>query len=173
MEIIAYMLTWTTYGSWLQGDRRGWVKDGRVCRANSALEHSNRERMKASPVVLTKSQRISAAGAIMDEATKLKQQIHALAVCDNHVHLVVQSIDLSIGRVVSHYKNAVRLVLQEEGFHGKLWTKGFDKRYCVKDNEIIAKIGYVKNHKRTDAEIIVSPPIHSAGSGNMHKLRKE
>ncbi len=25
-EPIAYFLTWTTYGSWLPGDSRGWVK---------------------------------------------------------------------------------------------------------------------------------------------------
>ena len=26
--MIAYMLTWTTYGTWLQGDERGYGKDG-------------------------------------------------------------------------------------------------------------------------------------------------
>ena len=25
-EPIAYFLTWTTYGSWLPGDQRGWVQ---------------------------------------------------------------------------------------------------------------------------------------------------
>jgi hypothetical protein len=27
-KIIGYMVTWTTYGSWLPGDERGYVKDG-------------------------------------------------------------------------------------------------------------------------------------------------
>jgi hypothetical protein len=25
-EPLAYFLTWTTYGSWLPGDERGWVE---------------------------------------------------------------------------------------------------------------------------------------------------
>ncbi len=35
--MIGYMLTWTTYGSWLQGDERGWRKDG-VAMAEKADE---------------------------------------------------------------------------------------------------------------------------------------
>jgi len=31
-EIIGCMITWTTYGSWLQGDKRGYVKDGKILR---------------------------------------------------------------------------------------------------------------------------------------------
>ncbi len=27
-SMIGYMLTWTTYGTWLRGDKRGYVKDG-------------------------------------------------------------------------------------------------------------------------------------------------
>ncbi len=27
---VGYMLTWTTYGSWLQGDVRGYVKNSRI-----------------------------------------------------------------------------------------------------------------------------------------------
>ena len=27
-EPIAYLITWTTYGTWLSGDERGWVKRG-------------------------------------------------------------------------------------------------------------------------------------------------
>jgi len=27
-RLFGYMLTWTTYGTWVQGDRRGFVKDG-------------------------------------------------------------------------------------------------------------------------------------------------
>jgi REP element-mobilizing transposase RayT len=109
--------------------------------------------MKHDPVTLTKVQRRSATRAVMDEATKLGQTLFAVAVCDNHVHLVVQSIDLPIGRVASHYKNAIRLTLQGQGFRGKLWTRGFDKRYCMKDEELVARVAYVRNHKNTDAEI--------------------
>jgi len=29
-KLVGYMVTWTTYGSWLQGDKRGFVKDGKI-----------------------------------------------------------------------------------------------------------------------------------------------
>ena len=36
--MIAYMVTWTTYGSWLQGDKRGYVKDGQILGGNYNLK---------------------------------------------------------------------------------------------------------------------------------------
>jgi REP element-mobilizing transposase RayT len=161
--VIAYMLTWTTYGTWLQGDRRGWMKNATIYSPNHSLEKVNRKRMKAKQVTLTKEQRMWSAQAIVTKAAQLKQKIFALAVCDNHIHLVLQNINLPIGRVVSHYKHAVRLALQRKGFNGKLWTGGFDKRYCMNDKELDGKVSYIQTHKNIDAEIIVSLPIHSAG----------
>jgi hypothetical protein len=160
MGVIAYMLTWTTYGTWVQGDRRGWVRDGTVCRANPALEDANRRQMKNKPVTLTKVQRMSARRAIVEEATKLNQRMFALVVCNNHVHIVAQNIDLPIGQVASHYKNAVRLTLQGEGFQGKLWTRGFDKRYCMNKEELAEKVAYVRNHRNADAEIRIAQKAH-------------
>ena len=32
-EPLAYYLTWTTYGTWLPGDERGWVWRGKVSAA--------------------------------------------------------------------------------------------------------------------------------------------
>jgi len=30
MPTLAIMVTSTTYGTWLRGDKRGWVDDGRI-----------------------------------------------------------------------------------------------------------------------------------------------
>ena len=148
------MLTWTAYGTWLQGDRRGYVKDGAILEPNAELEAINRQQMKFGTVELAKAQRISAAEAIINEAKELNQKIFALAVCNNHTHLVVKNIDMPIGQVVSHYKNAARLAIKKLGFNGKLWTQGFDKRYCMDEKELAVKIAYVHKHKNTNAEVI-------------------
>jgi REP element-mobilizing transposase RayT len=103
--------------------------------------------MKSARTTLTKEQRLFAAQAVKKEANTLNQKIFALAVCNNHIHLVAQNINLPIGQVVSHYKHAVRLALQEKGFEGKLWTQGFDKRYCMNNRELDARIVYVRKHK--------------------------
>ena len=43
--LIGYMLTWTTYGSWLQGDKRGYVKNGEILGSNPELYKSNQDNM--------------------------------------------------------------------------------------------------------------------------------
>ena len=43
-EIVGYMLTWTTYGTWLQGDARGYVKNGKILSENKGLEKANRKK---------------------------------------------------------------------------------------------------------------------------------
>jgi hypothetical protein len=45
-ELIGYMVTWTTYGSWLQGDKRGYVKNGTILPANDKLKSANRKQQK-------------------------------------------------------------------------------------------------------------------------------
>jgi len=43
---IATMLTMTTYGTWLRGDKRGWVEDGIIFPPDPVLEIADRARMK-------------------------------------------------------------------------------------------------------------------------------
>jgi hypothetical protein len=38
-----FMITWTTYGTWLQGDERGYVKSGRILPADETLKQTNEQ----------------------------------------------------------------------------------------------------------------------------------
>ena len=40
-KTLGYMVTWTTYGTWLQGDERGYVKNGKILSENPALKKVN------------------------------------------------------------------------------------------------------------------------------------
>jgi len=150
------MLTWTTYGSWLQGDRRGYVKDGEILLANKALNAANRAVMASPEVSLTAVQRRIAEDALRKEAETLGQELLAVAVGNNHVHVVVTANGLEPGNSVSHYKNAARLTLQSDGFRGRLWTRGFSKRYCFDEHGLHAMIEYVNAHNK-------SPQVHPGG----------
>jgi REP element-mobilizing transposase RayT len=145
-KVLGYMLTWTTYGSWLQGDRRGYVKDGKILDAAPALENSNRDNLNSPPVSLNSEQRNLVKVAVHNEAEKLHQKILAFTVRKSHVHLVVDCNFLSASSAVSHYKNAARLLLQSNGFIGKLWTRGYSVRYCFDDAQLSAVINYVNKH---------------------------
>jgi len=140
------MLTWTTYGSWLQGDNRGYVKDGKILEKNEALQKVNMKKLKIGPVELSCQERQIVREAILNKAESLEQKIYALAVCQNHVHIVAQRISESIEMVVSRYKNAARLALRANGFIGRVWTRGFDKRFCFNQQDLKTRIEYVQTH---------------------------
>lgn len=158
---IAYMLTWTTYGSWLQGDRRGYVKDGMILPANEALHRANRASMSGPAVNLPARQRRIVEGALHEEGGALGQEVYAVTVGRAHVHLVVASGDLDAGKAVSHYKNAARLAVQGEGFTGRLWTLGYSKRYCFDEQQLHAMIEYVNRHNSTES-LQVHPGVNNA-----------
>ena len=143
---VGYMLTWTTYGSWLQGEDKGWVKDGQIQGGNVNLKAINKRALVKDPVVLTEKQQQIVREAILKSASKLKHKIHSIAVCSNHVHIVGGYIDIPIGKIVANYKAAGRKALNECGFIGRLWTSGYDKRYCFDEQKLQALTEYVKEH---------------------------
>jgi REP element-mobilizing transposase RayT len=90
MSAIAYHLVWTTYGTWLHGEVRGWVEKNRhvIRPPDSKREALARGRMAEQSIVLSSEER-----AIVDDTIHRHCQIrnwclHALNVRSNHVHLV-------------------------------------------------------------------------------------
>jgi len=157
---IAYMLTWTTYGSWLQGDERGYVKNGAIMPENKALNRANRMVMTSPQVSLTPRQRQIVENELHKEADTLGQEIYAISVGKNHIHLVISANGLDAGKSASHYKNAARLAIQGDGFYGRLWTRGFSKRYCFDRSQLNALIEYVHGHKTRKSK---SPQVYPGG----------
>jgi REP element-mobilizing transposase RayT len=147
-KTLGYMVTWTTYGTWLQGDERGYVRDGKICGRNPGLEQRNKEKQTGNTIKLTNKQKNIVRKAIPEEAHKLGQILHSIAVCTNHVHMVVSYISDGIERSVKHYKNASLAALRKDGFVGRVWTRGYDKRYCFDEKSLKNRIDYVERHKR-------------------------
>jgi REP element-mobilizing transposase RayT len=142
------MITWTTYGSWLQGDKRGYVKNGKILRKDDSLLQSNLKRLKNSPARLSTEHCKIVRHAIINKAKEINSKTHAIAVCSNYVHVVTERTNQSIEKVVSCYKNAARLALRSNGFNGRIWTRGFDKRFCFTQKELESRIQYVNGHKK-------------------------
>jgi len=127
-KTLGYMITWTTYGTWLQGDERGYVKNGKIYPANESLKQTNKQLQLQDEIRLSKIQQQIVREAIIKEAQKQGQQIFALSVNSTHVHIVAENISQPISKIVAYYKKAARLALKSIGHKGKFWTKGYDKR---------------------------------------------
>ena len=147
-KTLGYMITLTTYGTWLQGDKRGYVKNGITYLPNESLENSNKQNLTKKPVRLSKIHREIVAKAIFEKANQLNQKIYALSVRSKHVHIVVGYIAQPIGSIVTHYKNSSQVALRKAGLSGRIWTKGFDKRYCFDEKTLKKRIYYVKSHNK-------------------------
>ena len=99
-------------------------------------------------VKLSKPQREIVREAITKQAEMLKQRIYALAIKSNHIHLVVEYTPQPIEKIVAYYKNAARQALKTVGCDGKIWTAGYDKRYCFDKETLERKIRYVQKHNK-------------------------
>src|SRR5690242_6610356 len=99
-----WLLTWTTYGTWLPGDRRGFVSDlrdaegtkvrhnepGTPCDADLlGLQHHSRSVMKAEPILLDVEQAHVLLEQLKETARFRGWSLIAVAIMANHVHLVV------------------------------------------------------------------------------------
>ncbi|MFA5424163.1 MAG: transposase [Phycisphaerae bacterium] len=145
-KTLGYLLTWTTYGTWLQGNKKGYVKNGVIFKPNTPLANTNKQKLKKDPVVLTPVQREIIETAIRIRAGEIGQKIYAVAVCSDHIHLVVDYTTKDLGLIVRHYKTASLKAMRDKGFTGPLWTKGFDKRYCFDEKTLRSRISYVNKH---------------------------
>jgi REP element-mobilizing transposase RayT len=147
-KTLGYMVTWTTYGTWLQGNKRKYVKDGQIMPPNEELADANARALTKDAVQLSFNQRRIAEEAIRQKAIQFGQRIYALSVCEKHVHLVVEYIPKPIGIVVQRYKSCAVRALRKDGMQGRVWTTGFNKRYCFDGDTLQQKINYVNDHLR-------------------------
>ena len=141
------MLTWTTYGTWLQGDKRGYVKNGVILSTNQKLPTANRNNQKHPSIKLNTNLMLIVKNVIEKEAERIGQKIYAIAVCSNHVHLVLQKTTEKIENAVARYKNKSTYAMRAIGIEGKIWTRGYNKKFLYNTNELDSVIQYVQGHK--------------------------
>lgn len=144
--MIAYMLTWTTYGTWLQGDERGYCKDGKTLAPNPGLYNANCNALRHQPFYLSNEQRDAAKAAIQAEALRIGQHICAVTVQSDHVYSILAKTQDTIESAVHRYKRTATYVLRKEGVRGNVWTRKYDKRFCFDQRQLNARIEYVLKH---------------------------
>ena len=142
---LATLLTMTNYGTWLRGDRRGWVDNGEIFPADPILESADRARMKHDTFLFPCDQLLEVANYIGTSLTdRLQLPIYALTVGTWHAHIVIGQSQHPIGDVVRTAKDAARYGLAI--FNRPLWTDGYDKRFCFDQQSVRNRIAYVERH---------------------------
>ncbi|MEM6334787.1 MAG: hypothetical protein AAF823_15745 [Planctomycetota bacterium] len=143
---LAVMLTCTTYGTWLRGDPRGYVEDGRVLPPNPNLQAADTARLNHPPYTFPPDRLLDTAEAIGRSLIDRKAQtILALTLQTWHVHVLLVATHTPIPEIVKCLKDAARYHLRP----GRpIWTTGYDKRFCFDQKTVRARIAYIERHNQ-------------------------
>jgi len=164
----AWLLTNTTYGTWLPGDPRGSVTSVRDLRpgdepTHSRFEHdvpgepweeaipglqrSALEHMKGPPIYLDLENAEAVLAQFQETATYRGWTLRAVAIMANHFHIVVQVPgDPDPRKILADFKAYASRALNRR--HGKppsetWWTSNGSKRKLATDRALAAAIHYV------------------------------
>ena len=88
-EPIAYLITWTTYGTWLPGDERGSWHRGQYESPNQLFRVMAESHMKEAVFVLSEQDRNIVEKTVAKHCDIRSWKLHALNARTNHVHVVV------------------------------------------------------------------------------------
>lgn len=142
---LAFFLTWTTYGSWLPGDARGWVaKRGVQHTANPRLARAM-HRLLASPrVSLDARQRLIVEQAVREHCRFRGWTMHAVACRTTHVHAVVSAAQRSPEAVLRSLKARCSRQLSDRlAAQGRWWTMGGSARRVYNTQSLENVVVYV------------------------------
>ena len=89
---IAIFTTWTTYGSWLPGDERGWFRPGEGWQLPNDLQIFEATlALREDAIALTQSQREIVEETVRKHCAIREWILHAVNCRTNHVHVVVDA----------------------------------------------------------------------------------
>lgn len=153
-EPIAYFITWTTYGSWLPGDERGWVeKPGRFRDPDPAREDFARHLMTEPECSLNGDQRRIVEQTVTDHCTIRGWHLHIVNCRTKHVHVVV-SAPVEPDHVLQELKTWCTRKLREherttlgpgQSRRENWWTENGSKRKLFDDDGLEAAVVYVRD----------------------------
>jgi REP element-mobilizing transposase RayT len=166
-----FLITWTTYGTWLPGDERGHVSDvvsqvgvrtpGETTPGTPFMEAdvATRERavklLQNPPVYLDKAMAHAIAVNLVDAARKRGWRILRAALMRNHVHVVVTDCPDDGPAVRRVLKGTSQAELTKHAGKAQKWfTEGGSDRYKHSHREMEAAVDYVANQLGKLVEII-------------------
>ena len=155
-EPLAYFLTWPTYGTWLPGDERGWVKRHHGMQPPDVeLERASATRMTEPACCFNLAQRQLVESTISAHCRRRGWQLFAVNCRSNHVHVVVQAPDhpdIVRDQLKSWTTRALKTHQSEHtgGTHSfkqrtKWWAERGSKRYINNEAGLEAAIRYVQD----------------------------
>ncbi|MFM8735324.1 MAG: transposase [Pirellulales bacterium] len=150
---VAFFITWTTFGSWLPGDVRGWADSRGVMHLPAErLRASVARRLAQSAVTLTVADR----GAVRQSIETLCRirgwHLHAVNCRLQHVHVVITASGRMPEAVMQQLKmwasRGLEAVVDESRgsrrSQHRWWTRGGSLRRVFGERDLEAVVTYVR-----------------------------
>ena len=153
---IGYLITFTTYGTWLHGDDRGSVNKehnqyGKPFVARSpALQRREQSSLKNEPLILGERQREKVLSAIIHVCRFRGWYAHAVHVRSNHIHIVVSGEERPEKMMVDFKAYATRALRKHASGQSsvkKYWTRHGSTRYLWTEQSLASAVKYVENEQ--------------------------
>ena len=148
---VGFLLTWTTYGTWLPGDERGWAWKGKGLQQPDPIRRqAAHDRMTEPACALDDEQRDLVEKTIKDHCRIRKWHLHAVNCRTNHVHVVV-SAHRDPEDIRDQFKAWCTRKLKElqrrrhESVRENWWTERGSQRYLGDEVSLEAAIRYVQD----------------------------
>jgi REP element-mobilizing transposase RayT len=145
-EPLAFFVTWTTYGTWLPGDNRGWRRSGKpgAQAPNPFFAEMARSLMKETEFTLSPEDRLLVEVTIRQHCAIRRWALHAVNARTNHVHVVVTAPGYKPEKVRDQFKAWCTRRLKEMGAgRTRFWTEGGDCRQIDDEASLENAVVYV------------------------------
>ncbi|QDT55240.1 Transposase IS200 like protein [Caulifigura coniformis] len=181
-SVRVWLLTWTTYGTWLPGDERGFVgqvkrDDDRRIRRNRigeefdrampGLERASAAFLKGKPNWLTGDQARVTLDQLLQTADYRGWVILAIAVMSNHVHVALRVVgDPDPENILRDFKSyASRSLNKSFGrpLSGTWWTESGSKRKLPSAEAVVGGVRYVRDQARPLASWVGPLAVDTGG----------
>ncbi|QDU13287.1 hypothetical protein CA11_10690 [Gimesia maris] len=143
---LAYFITFTVYGTFLQGDWRLWRSRRKGSQPpQPSLEQWHRDRLKHDIILLGKQQRSAVENEIARHCDFRKWKLWTANARSNHVHVVVSVSEQAGDKVRDQIKANCTRVLRQAWpvFQDRpVWTVGGDWQCINSENELEQVILY-------------------------------
>jgi len=151
---VGYLITFTTYGTWLHGDERNSVDKkhnqygSEFIAPNPVLKNRQHYTLKNPPVMLDKTQRETALEVIFYVCEFRGWIAHVVHVRSNHIHIVVSGTDRPekmMRDFKSYVTRGLRRLNNRKSEIKKYWTRHGSTRYLWTRDNLEKAADYVKN----------------------------
>ena len=153
---IAFFLTWSTYGTWLPGDARGWIEYRHGFQLpDPILELESAARMTEDACRLALHQRERVEKQVAETCDHKGWVLHAVNCRSNHVHVVLSSP--APPKVIREQVKAwctrrlneqqVEMGIPEREWRSNWWTERGSIRWVFTEADLAVAIDYVLNQQ--------------------------